>query len=105
MKTSHTPAPFTIGEKLADGSLPILDNCNGAECIVALVPPNFTDGEKAHQAANAKLFAGAPGMLKALSKAEAWLNGVLDNEPEDYDNKALKRDLKQIRKAIKDATL
>lgn len=53
----------------------------------------------------ARRYNSQPVVLKALRKAEEWLIAALDDEPEDYDNKALKRDLKQIRKAIDDATV
>lgn len=52
----------------------------------------------------ARRFNSQPTLLKALRKADEWVTAMLANEPEDYDNKALKRDLKAIRKAIKEAT-
>ncbi len=49
------------------------------------------------------LFAAAPAMLKALEKSRDWLQAALDNEPEDFDNQALKADLREVKAAIKAA--
>ncbi len=38
--------------------------------------------------------------LSALKTARKWMHAALDNEPEDFDNKALKRALAKIEKAI-----
>lgn len=41
-----------------------------------------------------------PATVAALKIAEEWMAAMLAEEPEDYDNRRLKRDLRTVRQAI-----
>lgn len=49
-----------------------------------------------YRKADADLFAEAPAMAEALRKAYDWLIAAEADEPEDFDNPELRRDIEQI---------
>jgi hypothetical protein len=79
--SAHTPGQWSVGARLNDGSLPVMDAGPECECFVALVPPNSTDGGKtSHQQANARLIASAPELLEMLTDARGQLVDLNQSE-------------------------
>lgn len=69
--TKHTPGPWTVGQHLALGSLPIYQAVAGPRMEIAKV-----NGREGEIAANAALIASAPDLYDVLRRMDS-LRGIV----------------------------
>ena len=91
MKTNRLNTPWALGLE-TDGETAQIIGKDGFHIATVSQYPHI---------GTANLMIQASNLLKQLRIAERWMVAALANEPEDWDNGELKKDLAAVRKAIR----